>query len=90
MSKPSQELKFEESLARLETILEKMNTGQVSLDESLTLFEEADRLIRGCQTKLQAAEQKIEKLMKNREGELVLDETGSPRKEKFSSEEQGK
>ena len=39
---------FENSFARLETLLELMNTGTVSLDDSLKLYEEADTLINSC------------------------------------------
>jgi len=51
---------FEVAYERLEEILEKMNSEQVSLDVSLALYEEADKLIGTCQKKLQDAEQKIE------------------------------
>ena len=69
---------FEEAYARLEEILEKMNSGKASLDESLKLYEEADKLIGSCNKRLTEAEKKIEMLLKNRSGELVLDEDGNP------------
>jgi exodeoxyribonuclease VII small subunit len=71
-------MKFEESYSRLEDILEKMNSGKVSLDDSLKLYEEADQLIVACQKKLVEAEKKIEIMIKNRSGEPVLDEAGNP------------
>ncbi len=74
---------FERSFARLEEILEKMNSGNVSLDESLKLYEEADRLIAGCAQKLNKAEAKIEMLIKRRDGELQLDGEGIPSVERF-------
>ncbi len=46
------ELTFEEAYKRLEEILEKMNSGKASLDSSLSLYEEADKLITTCQSKL--------------------------------------
>lgn len=58
-----------------------MNSGNVSLDESLKLYEEADRLILGCSKKLKSAETKIEMLIKKRDGELLLDSEGSPQVE---------
>jgi exodeoxyribonuclease VII small subunit len=64
------EINFETSLGRLEEILEKMNAGSLSLDDVLKHYEEADKLILGCHTKLTQAEQKVELLMKNREGKL--------------------
>ena len=45
-------MKFEEAYRRLEEILEKMNSGKASLDDSLKLYEEADKLIVTCQKKL--------------------------------------
>jgi len=74
---------FEESFARLETILEKLNSGAVSLDDALKLYEEADKLITGCSKRLGEAEKKIEVLIKNRNGELAVTD-GEPTKENFT------
>lgn len=73
-----EDLSFEDAFVRLEEILEKMNTGSVSLDESLKLYEEADKLITTCNQRLQAAERKIETLIKTRNGDLVLDANQKP------------
>lgn len=72
-----QTISFETAYARLEEILEKMNSGKVSLEDSLKLYEEADRLIHWCNKKLTEAEKKIEVLVKGREGELLVDEQGT-------------
>lgn len=72
------ELPFEQSFTRLEQILEKMNSGATTLDESLKLFEEADQLIVGCSKRLNDAERRVETLIKNRSGELVIDAEGQP------------
>jgi len=77
-------MKFEEAYARLETILQAMNGGKVSLDDSLTLYEEADRLIATCQKHLLDAEKKIETLIKNRSGELACNAEGTPLVEPFA------
>ncbi len=77
---------FETSYARLEVILEKMNSGKVALDESLKLYEEADRLISSCTKRLNDAEQKIEILMKQRNGDLALNESGQPQTENFATQ----
>jgi exodeoxyribonuclease VII small subunit len=66
------ELSFENAFARLEEILEKMNSGSISLDESLKLYEEADHLITICNKRLNDAERKIEILVKNRSGEVMI------------------
>lgn len=74
---------FEVSFARLETILEKLNTGTISLDESLKLYEEADKLIAICNKRLNEAERRIEVLVKNRNGDLSLGPNGKPVVEKM-------
>ncbi len=74
----NEQLSFETAFARLEEILEKMNSGSVSLDESLKLYEEADKLINTCSKRLNDAERKIETLIKNRNGELILDANQKP------------
>lgn len=76
-------MKFEEAYLRLEEILQAMNSGKVALDDSLKLYEEADKLITTCQKKLTEAEKKIEILVKGRSGELTTDEAGTPVKELF-------
>jgi exodeoxyribonuclease VII small subunit len=76
-------MKFEEAYSRLEEILEKMNSGKASLDDSLKLYEEADKLIVTCQKTLSEAEKKIEMMIKNRNGEVVLDEAGNPTVQAF-------
>lgn len=76
---------FEEAYDRLEEILEKMNGERVSLDQAITLYEEADGLISSCQKRLTEAEQKIEILLKNREGQLELDENQQPQMEPFET-----
>lgn len=76
-------MKFEEAYRRLEEILEKMNSGKASLDDSLKLYEEADKLIVTCQKTLSEAEKKIEIMIKSRNGEVVLDEAGNPAVQAF-------
>ncbi len=75
---------FEEAYTRLEQILEKMNSGAISLDESIKLYEEADALIQLCQKKLVDAEQKIEVLMKNRDGTPAVSPQGELMRQDFS------
>lgn len=62
-------MNFEESFKQLETLLQKMNSGELSLDESLSHYEKADTLIQNCQTQLKKAEQKIEKLIQKRDSD---------------------
>ncbi len=77
------ELNLEQSFSRLEEILERMNSGTVSLDDSLKLYEEADRLIALCGKKLKTAEMRIEMLIKKKRGNLELNSTGEPQVEVF-------
>lgn len=74
----NQELSYEAAFTRLEHILERMNSGSACLDESLKLYEEADKLINSCSKRLNEAEKKIEILIKNRNGELILGSDQKP------------
>lgn len=60
---------FERSLAELEAIVEKLEHGELSLEESLQQFERGVQLTRACQTALKEAEQKVE---------ILLRKSGSP------------
>ena len=53
------DIKFEEALNKLEDIVEKLETGDISLDDSLKVFEEGNALVKLCMKKLSDAEQKI-------------------------------
>jgi exodeoxyribonuclease VII small subunit len=74
---------FEEALKKLEEIVQRLERGELSLEESLTCYEEGIRLSRFCHTKLEEAERKIEVLVKDARGEAVLDESGAPKKAPF-------
>lgn len=66
---------FEEAYSRLEGILKELNSGETPLEKSLTLYEEANKLITLCCSKLSQAEQKIEMLIKNRQTTPFIPET---------------
>ncbi len=51
---------FEESLDELEALVERMESGELSLEESLSAFERGIALTRSCQKALRAAEQRVE------------------------------
>ena len=61
-------LSFEAALTKLETIVESMETGEVPLADLLAKFEEGNKLLRHCETRLKDAELKIEQLKKERDG----------------------
>ena len=67
------EIKFEKAMNRLEQIVEDLEKGELDIDKSLEIFEEGIKMSRVCSKKLNEAEQKIEKLTKNRKGELVAE-----------------
>lgn len=74
----AQELSFEAAFARLEEILEKMNSGSIPLELSLKLYEEADQLITTCQKRLMDAERRIETLVKDRNGRVAMGQDQKP------------
>jgi exodeoxyribonuclease VII small subunit len=59
---------FEESLKNLESIVEKLEKGDLSLEDSLKLFEEGVGLSAACKKELEEAEGKVEMLIKRRDG----------------------
>ncbi len=62
---------LEQHLKELEKIVEKMEGKNLSLEESLAHFERGIQLVRECQNTLNAAEQKIEILLKENEKEIL-------------------
>ncbi len=65
------DMSFEEALARLESIVRMLESGGAALDESLSVFEEGISLVKMCNEKLEAAEQRIKILTKGEDGEPV-------------------
>ena len=61
---------FEESLKKLEAIVDQLEQGDLPLEESLKLFEEGVGLSAACKKELDAAEGKVEMLIKQRDGSL--------------------
>ncbi len=82
MSEP-QGVTFEAALKQLEEIVQRLERGELPLEESLKLYEEGIRLSRLCHAKLEEAEGRIELLMKDARGDLVLDDQGRPKKTPF-------
>ncbi|HEU5067392.1 MAG TPA: exodeoxyribonuclease VII small subunit [Sphingomicrobium sp.] len=56
------ELSFEAALARLEEIVRTLEKGEAPLDQSIELYQEGDRLKRLCETRLKAAQARIEQI----------------------------
>ncbi len=64
--------KFEEALKALETIVDKLESGALDLEESIKLYEEGIDLSVYCQKQLAQAEGKIQRLMKKLDGDLEV------------------
>ena len=62
---------FEENIARLEEIVARLEKGDATLGDSMTLFEEGTKLVNLCRKELDTAEQKVVKLSKGADGEPV-------------------
>ncbi len=61
---------FEESLKKLESIVEQLEKGDLALEDSLKLFEEGVNLSAACKQELEAAEGKVQILVKQRDGTM--------------------
>ena len=70
MSKKKNEISFEESLKRLENLVNKMESGDATLEQSLVWFEEGMDLLKLCQVQLNNAEQKVQELVKKTDGKF--------------------
>lgn len=68
--KKEKELSFEDALEQLETIVKKLETGEVPLDDAIGEFNTAMKLAKTCDEKLKSAEKAITKLVKEN-GELA-------------------
>lgn len=65
MPKKEKGYDFENTLHQLEQLVERMESGDISLEESLKAFEQGIKLTRECQTMLEQAEQKIQMLIQD-------------------------
>lgn len=70
MARKKAPVDFEASLAELQTLVESLENGELSLEDSLAAFEKGIGLTRECQDALSQAEQKVQQLLE-RDGELV-------------------
>lgn len=70
MKKETEELQFEEAVAKLESIVESLENGDVPLEKAIDLFQQGMQLSQLCNQKLEQVEQKIDFLLEE-EGNLV-------------------
>ena len=71
MNRLKKTMKFEEAMLSLEDIVRKLEGGGLSLDESLSAFEEAVKLVKFCTEKLDEAEQKVRILTESADGSIT-------------------
>jgi exodeoxyribonuclease VII small subunit len=64
--------KFETALEDLEQVVEQLESGELSLEDSLAAFEKGVGLVKYCNQKLNEVERKIELLVKDKDGRLQL------------------
>ena len=66
------EIKFEDAFGKLENIVKKLEEGNLSLEESMKLFEEGINLSKVCALKLEDAEKKVEILIRGENGSTLI------------------
>lgn len=69
--KQSTQFDFEAAMGELESLVEKMEQGEFSLEESIRQFERGTALVRSCQKSLRTAEQKVMKLTGGNDAEML-------------------
>lgn len=73
------EMDFEQALKRLEVVVELLEKGEASLEESIRLFDEGMKLVHSCSQKLEWAEQQVE---------ILMEKNGQIEKKPFQPEEE--
>ena len=61
-------MSFEQAMAALEQIVAQLESGRVDLEQSITLYERGAELRKHCETKLRAAEMKVEQIVQGADG----------------------
>ena len=72
-TEPPKKPDFEKSLLRLEDVVRRLESPQLSLDDAMKLFEEGVQLSRECQKQLEEAEGRVEILLKKADGKLAAE-----------------
>ena len=79
---------FEDAFGDLEKILDQMNEGNLSLDDALKLFEKGNGLLQTCDKFLHSAQQQVEQLIKQRDGQVETDNDKNVKTEPLSLNQQ--
>ncbi len=61
--KPIEEMSFEEALAELESVVDRLEGGEVALEDSISLYERGEALRKHCEDRLKSAELRVEKIV---------------------------
>lgn len=64
-------LSFEDALRALEDVVRRLESGEVPLDDSITLYEQGEALRKHCQTRLDAAQARIERIVAGADGQAA-------------------
>lgn len=68
---PIEGMNFEEALRALEEVVRKLESGEVPLDDSITLYERGEALRKHCQARLDAAQARIERIVASPDGQAT-------------------
>lgn len=68
------ELSFEKALSELETIVRSLESGESDLEESIKNYEKGNELLKHCEKRLNDAKLKVEKIVKDKNGEIKTEE----------------
>ena len=63
-------MKYEEAIAQLEAAVARLESGALGLDEAIAVYEEAVKLVRICNERLEAAEQRVKLLTEGEDGSI--------------------
>ena len=72
--KTAPQANFEQAMSRLEEIVEKMESGDLALEDLIVRYEEGMQLVKICQDRLASAEERIEMITRNSAGKPVVKE----------------
>ena len=72
VKKVAPEANFEDAMKRLEQIVEQMESGELALEELIVRYEEGMKLVKVCQERLAAAEERIEIITRNSAGKPIV------------------
>lgn len=65
------DINFEDAMTQLEAAVKKLESGNITLDEAISVYEEAIKLVKVCHTKLENAEQKLKILVGGEDGSIT-------------------